>query len=69
MYKYKGYDPKNDKHVQKYKAEHYKQISVIFDKEFYSSTLKPYCESVGISVASFVKEAVKNEMERRQQSE
>lgn len=69
MYEYKGYNPKNSKHVKKYNAAHYKQISIAFDKEYYSSTLQPFCESIGLPLSTFIKEATKNEIERRMQSE
>ena len=67
MYEYKGYNPKNSKHVQKYNAAHYKLVTVAFDKEYYTSTLKPFCEEIGLPLSAFVKEAVQNEIERRKQ--
>ena len=56
-YIYKGYNPKNSKHVQRYNKDHYKLIGVRFDISFYEESLKPLCEELGITVASFAKEA------------
>lgn len=63
MYEYKGYNPKNSKHVQKYNKDHYKIVGVPFDREYYNDTLKPLCDSLGISVSSFVRDAVKEKVD------
>lgn len=63
-YEYKGYKPGNTKHVYNYTRKHYHTMTVNFDKEFYSDTLKPLCDSLGIPVATFIKQAVSNEVER-----
>lgn len=65
MYEYRGYNPKNNKHVKKYNATHYKQVTVAFDLDYYSSTLQPFCESIGLPLSTFIKETVKKEIERR----
>ncbi len=55
---YKGYNPANSKHVQKYNAKHYKTVGVVFDREFYEHELKPLCESLDVSCSSFIKNIV-----------
>ena len=62
-YEYKGYNERNNKHVLKYKATHYKQVTVSFDREYFDSYVKPLCDSMGVSVASFIKNAVEHEVE------
>lgn len=60
-YEYKGYNPKNSKHVQKYVKSHYKRISVDLNIEYFENVLKPLCDLVGVSVSAFAKRAIENE--------
>ena len=62
-YEYKGYNPKNSKHVQKYMKEHYKSIALSYKKED-ADAIKAFAESKGMSVAGFIKQAIKEAMER-----
>ena len=57
-YTYKGYNPANNKAVSKYNAEHYKRVTCQLDKDFYLNELKPICDSLGVPVATFIKQAV-----------
>lgn len=57
-YQYKGYNPNNAKHVNKYETNHYKRVPVLFDKDYYNNILKPACESLGVPVSTFIKQAV-----------
>ena len=59
------YKKSNNKNVLKYVRNHYHRFTVDIQKEFYDEVLKPYCESNGITVASFAKEAIINELARR----
>lgn len=64
MSEYKGYNPKNSKYSQKYNREHYKNAAVTLPKEFYDGILKPLCDGLGMSVSSFVRDAITEKIER-----
>lgn len=57
-YEYKGYNPKNSKHVNKYIKEHYKIVKVNMDKQYYDGTLLPIVKANNDSVSGFVKKAL-----------
>lgn len=62
-YTYKGYNPANCKHVNKYISTHYKRVSVCFDSSYYMEALKPVCDGLGLPVSTFIKQAVEHEVE------
>ena len=57
-YQYKGYNPANSKHVNKYVKDHYRTLTVRFDQSFYDDELKPLCDDLGVPVATFVKQLI-----------
>lgn len=59
-----SYDPKNNVYVNKYKKEHYKSIKVEFKKEYFADVLAPAAESKGMAVSVYIKEAIKEKLER-----
>lgn len=64
MYEYKGYNPNNAKHVIKYTKEHYKRIPLNVDKDFFENELKPEADRVGLPISTWIKEAIKEKLER-----
>lgn len=60
---YTGYNPKQNKYVDKYKHEHYKSLLLNIPKDDYPA-IKAFAESKGMSVAGFIKQAIKEAMER-----
>ena len=68
-YSYKGYNPKNSKHVKKYNQAHYKYAAAYFPKEFYDDELKPLCDDLGLSISAFVREAIIEKIERENSKE
>lgn len=63
-YEYKGYKPSNSKYVQKYIKDHYKRVEVRFSKDFYENELKPFCDSIGVPMSEFIKDAILTEMNK-----
>lgn len=63
-YEYKGYNPKNSKHVQKYVKNHYKRITLDFNKDYFEDVLKPLCDSIGVTVPAFIKTTIEKEANR-----
>ena len=58
------YDPKNNAYVNNYKKEHCKKISVEVRKDYYEDVLFPAAESAGLSVHGYIKEAIREKIER-----
>ncbi len=58
------YDPKNNVYVNNYKKEHCKKISVEVRKDYYSDVLSPAAEALGMSVHGYIKEAIREKIER-----
>ena len=58
------YDPKNNEYVNNYKKEHYKCLRIEVRKEFYSDNLLPAAEAKGMAVATYVREAIKEKIQR-----
>ena len=58
------YDPKNNDYVNNYKKEHYKRLQIEFDKDYYVNVLAPAAEAKGLRTSTFVREAVKEKIER-----
>lgn len=63
-YVYKGYNPKNSKHVQKYDKSHYKRTYVRFPIQYYNEVLQPLCDSLGVTVPKFAKDAIEEKINR-----
>ena len=63
-YEYKGYNPKNAKHVQKYVNSHYKKVTAVLPIEYFENVMKPLCDSLGLSISTFAKIAIENEVNR-----
>ena len=59
-----SYDPKKNKYINKYKQEHYKSLRLEVSKEFYSDVLAPAAEAKGMPIATYVKEAITEKVER-----
>lgn len=57
-YEYKGYNPKNSKHVNKYIKEHYKSLRINIDKKYFEDVLSPAVKANNDSVSGFVKKAL-----------
>ena len=57
-YQYKGYNPANAKHVQKYNSAHYQRITVNFNKQLFDSEIQPLIDKLGVSPQDFVRQAV-----------
>lgn len=51
-----------------YKREHYKRIPVEVDKDFYAEALAPAAKEKGMGVATYIKEAIKEKIERESKS-
>lgn len=47
-----------------YKKEHYKRIPVEIDKAYYSDVLVPAAEAKGIGISTYIKEAIREKIER-----
>lgn len=61
------YDPKNNVYINNYKKEHYKRLQIEFDKDYYANVLAPAAEAKGIGTSTFVREAVKEKIERERE--
>ncbi len=59
-----AYNPKRNDYIDKYKSDHYKRVAVDFKKSYYDETLKPAADSAGVPVASYIKEAVSEKINR-----
>lgn len=64
MSEYKGYNPKNSKHVQKYNKAHYKISTIAFPVQYYEEVIKPICDSLGVTVSKFTKDAIEEKIDR-----
>ena len=58
------YNPKHNKYVNKYKQEHYKSLRIEVSKEFYSDILAPAAEAKGMAIATYIKEAITEKINR-----
>ena len=56
-YKYKGYNPKNAKHVIKYNKSHYKNVGIAFPIDEYP-LIKERAESENLTVSGWIKKLV-----------
>ena len=63
-----SYDPKKNKYINKYKQEHYKSLRLEVTKEFYSDILAPAAAAKGMAIATYVKEAITEKVEREANS-
>lgn len=59
-----NYNPKNNTYINNYKKEHYKCLQVEVRKEFYTDVLVPAAKEKGMAVATYVKEAINEKLER-----
>ena len=63
-YEYKGYNPDNSKHVQKYISRHYNRVTVNFKRDEFNATIQPLLDRYNISIQDFIRQAVQHEVER-----
>jgi len=59
-----AYDSNNNKYVNSYKRRHYKRIPLEVGIDFYTDELAPAAEKCGMTVSAFVKEAIKEKLEK-----
>lgn len=59
-----AYNPKDNERVNNYKKNHYKRLQIEFSKEYYTDVLLPVLEAKGIGASTFIREAVKEKIER-----
>lgn len=53
----------------KYAKQNLKRIPFDVQKEYYDSVLKPYAESVGMTINGFIKQAIAEKIERDRKTE
>ena len=52
-------------YITKYKKDKLKRVCVLLDKEYYANVLVPSAKAKGMSITSYVKEALQEKIERR----
>ena len=59
-----AYTERQNKTNQKYVREHQKQIMVKYRKDVYAENIEPFVKASGLPVATFIKEAVAEKIDR-----
>lgn len=49
---------------KKYHAEHIKRVPLDMQKDYYNNILKPFADKLGMSVNTFIKEAIAEKIEK-----
>lgn len=58
------YNPKYNEQSYKYRQENLKRVGIDFNKQYYSDVLLPAVKSSGLDVSKYIKEAIKEKMDR-----
>lgn len=61
---YKGYTPEQGKATVKYIREKQKEINLRFTMREFDTNILPYIEESGLPIATFIKNAIKEKIER-----
>lgn len=61
---YEGYSDKRKQASLKYRGEKQRQIALSYKKEEYESIIEPAIKKSGKPVATFIKEAIKEKIQR-----